>query len=190
MKRVLFFFSPCCNRLQMMGCTPNTKEAPDPLVVGFSQSGTESSWRKKHTESIITALEKEDYQVLYRNGYMNQERQIQDIRTFIAYKVDMIIFTPLQESGWDSVLKEAKRAGIPVILVDRHIQTNDPELFVTHIGPSFKAEGNRAGLFVSNHFTNSKKQEIRILELAGSENSTPTKLRSEGFWNQSIVNQP
>lgn len=95
----------------MMGCTPNTKEAPDPLVVGFSQSGTESSWRKKHTESIITALEKEDYQVLYRNGYMNQERQIQDIRTFIAYKVDMIIFTPLQESGWDSVLKEAKRAG-------------------------------------------------------------------------------
>ncbi len=110
----------------MIGCTPSTKEAPDPLVVGFSQSGTESSWRKKHTESIITALEKEDYQVLYRNGYMNQERQIQDIRTFIAYKVDMIIFTPLQESGWDSVLKEAKRAGIPVILVDRHIQTNDP----------------------------------------------------------------
>ena len=152
MKRVLFFLALIVIAYQMIGCTPSTKEAPDPLVVGFSQSGTESSWRKKHTESIITALEKEDYQVLYRNGYMNQERQIQDIRTFIAYKVDMIIFTPLQESGWDSVLKEAKRAGIPVILVDRHIQTNDPELFVTHIGPSFKAEGNRAGLFVSNHF--------------------------------------
>lgn len=189
MKRVLFFLALIVIAYQMIGCTPSTKEAPDPLVVGFSQSGTESSWRKKHTESIITALEKEDYQVLYRNGYMNQERQIQDIRTFIAYKVDMIIFTPLQESGWDSVLKEAKRAGIPVILVDRHIQTNDPELFVTHIGPSFKAEGNRAGLFVSNHFTNSKKQEIRILELAGSENSTPTKLRSEGFL-ESINRKP
>ena len=50
---------------------------------------------------------------------MNQERQIQDIRTFIAYKVDMIIFTPLQESGWDSVLKEAKRAGIPVDVYKR-----------------------------------------------------------------------
>ncbi len=97
----------------MIGCTPNTKEAPDPLVVGFSQSGTESSWRKKHTESIITALEKEDYQVLYRNGYMNQERQIQDIRTFIAYKVDMIIFTPLQESGWDSVLKRSQASRDP-----------------------------------------------------------------------------
>ena len=105
MKRVLFFLALVVIAYQMMGCTPNTKEAPDPLVVGFSQSGTESSWRKKHTESIITALEKEDYQVLYRNGYMNQERQIQDIRTFIAYKVDMIIFTPLQESLSTDIFK-------------------------------------------------------------------------------------
>ena len=73
-KRVLFFLALIVIAYQMIGCTPNTKEAPDPLVVGFSQSGTESSWRKKHTESIITAREKEDYQVLYRNGYMNQER--------------------------------------------------------------------------------------------------------------------
>ena len=96
---MFYFLALVVIAYQMMGCTPNTKEAPDPLVVGFSQSGTESSWRKKHTESIITALEKEDYQVLYRNGYMNQERQIQDIRTFIAYKVDMIILLLCKNPG-------------------------------------------------------------------------------------------
>ncbi|MDT2987630.1 hypothetical protein P7I26_15455 [Enterococcus casseliflavus] len=63
--------------------TAETSE--ESIVIGFSQSGTESSWRKRHTESIRTELEKEGYEVLYRNGYMNQERQIQDIRSFIVY---------------------------------------------------------------------------------------------------------
>ena len=77
------------------------ESAKESIVIGFSQSGTESSWRKRHTESIRTELEKEGYEVLYRNGYMNQERQIQDIRSFIVYQVDAIVFTPLQEDGWE-----------------------------------------------------------------------------------------
>ncbi|WP_165006106.1 MULTISPECIES: ABC transporter substrate-binding protein [unclassified Enterococcus] len=182
MKRLLLALLLFANAYLLLGCATKEPEADaPPLVIGFSQSGTESNWRKKHSRSIITALEKDHYQVLYRNGYMNQERQIQDIRTFIAYKVDMIIFTPLQEDGWEPVLIEAQKADIPVILVDRHIDVTDPTLFVTHIGPSFKAEGNRAGLYISNHFMDSAKEEVRILELAGAQNTSPTQLRSEGF---------
>lgn len=151
------------------------------LVVGFSQSGTESQWRKRHTTSIREELKKNDYEVLYRNGYMNQERQIQDIRTFIAYKVDMIVFTPLQEDGWEPVLKEAQEADIPVIVIDRHINVSNPNLYVTHIGPSFKAEGQRGGLYVSNYFSESDQAEINVLELAGLYNTSTTNLRTEGF---------
>ena len=49
--------------------------------------------------------------MLYRNGYMNQERQIQDIRSFIVYQVDAIVFTPIQENNWEPILEEAAQAG-------------------------------------------------------------------------------
>lgn len=163
------------------GCSTQTPNEKKPLIIGFSQSGTESNWRKAHTRSIVNELEKNQYQVLYRNGFMNQERQIQDIRTFIAYKVDLIIFTPLTETGWEPVLKEAQQAEIPVIVVDRQLQVSDKSLYETRIGPSFKAEGHRAGIFINNFFAENEDDEINILELSGLKNSSPTILRSEGF---------
>lgn len=172
----LLFFS-----FALTGCQKVETEEANPVIIGFSQSGTESSWRKAHTKSILTALEKNEHHVLYRNGFMNQERQIQDIRTFIASKVDMIILTPLTEEGWENVLTEAKQANIPVIIVDRNLQVSDPDLYLTHIGPSFKAEGHRAGIFLNNYFANSEKEQINILELSGLADTSPTILRSEGF---------
>lgn len=163
------------------GCTRQSIEEEKPLIIGFSQSGTESNWRKTHTSSIVTELEQNKYQVLYRNGFMNQERQVEDIRTFISYKVDLILFTPLTESGWETVLTEAKQAGIPVIIVDRHIQVTDSELYLTRIGPSFKAEGHRAGIFINNYFSDKEVDSIKILELSGLQETSPTILRSEGF---------
>ena len=171
---LFLFISGCANR-------PDAEEEPGNIVIGFSQSGTESNWRKRHTESIREELDKEGYEVLYRNGFMNQDRQIQDIRTFIAYKVDMIVFTTIVEDGWNAVLLEAKAAGIPVIVVDRHIRTTEGNLYLTHIGSSFKAEGNRAGLYITNHFKSSSQPSIKILEMKGLANTSPTNFRSEGF---------
>lgn len=169
--------------LILLGACSSSTTTPteEHLVIGFSQSGTESNWRKAHTESIVKELEKENYQVLYKNGFMNQEQQIQDIRTFIAYQVDLIIISPLKEAGWDLVLEEAQAADIPVIVVDRDISVTSKELFLTHVGPSFKAEGNRAGLYVSNYFRESPKTEIQILELKGLADTSPTTLRNLGF---------
>lgn len=168
--------------LLLAGCTVKSKTAVTKSpVIGFSQSGTESSWRKFHTKSIRTELKRENYEVMYRNGYQNQERQIQDVRTFIAYQVDLIILAPLTEHGWEPVLKEAKKAKIPVVVVDRHLEVNDQSLYLTHISSSFKAEGQRAGLYVTNHFAKSKQRQIKILELNGTADASAAKLRQEGF---------
>ena len=160
--------------------TKDNKTQDNSLVIGFSQSGIESSWRKYHTQSIRSELTEKN-QVLYRNGYMDQDKQIQDIRTFIAYKVDAIILSPLKEDGWQTVLQEAKKAKIPVFVVDRHINVSDTDLFVTHIGPNFKAQGNRAGLFVKNYFADKKQKQINVLELKGLENTSVSSSRAEGF---------
>ncbi|WP_125767641.1 ABC transporter substrate-binding protein [Lapidilactobacillus wuchangensis] len=170
---IIFLFAGCSK-------APTNDGVHNP-VIGFSQSGTESSWRKAHTKSIKTELKKNDYEVLYRNAFMNQEQQLQDVRTFISYKVDLIIIAPLQEAGWDNVLRAAKKAHIPVIIVDRHIDTADQTLFLTHIGPSFKAEGNRAGLYATNYFAEKKLDSIDILELVGLPGTSPSKLRHDGF---------
>ncbi|MDY4307081.1 substrate-binding domain-containing protein [Enterococcus mundtii] len=95
------------------------------MTIGFSQAGTESNWRKVQNQSIKEALEKQNFQVLHRNSYSDPKQQIQDVMTFIAYQVDMIVLSPIEETGWDSVLEEAKEANIPVIIVDRNITTEN-----------------------------------------------------------------
>lgn len=171
----LFIFLSGC------GYNPAEDHVQTEPVIGFSQAGIESSWRKAHTTSIREELQKKGFQVLYKNSYSNQKRQIQDVLSFIAYQVDMIVISPIQEDGWETVLEEAKKAGIPVIIVDRNIQTEKSGLYLTHIGSSFKAQGNRAGLYVANYFSEDKDQQVNVLELQGAEHTSPTTLRHNGF---------
>ena len=97
---------------------PNEEE--NLVVVGFSQLGSESLWRTANSESIQKALTRENgFFLEFSNARQKQENQIKAIRGFISQRVDYIMFSPVTESGWDTVLREAKDAGIPVILVDR-----------------------------------------------------------------------
>ena len=119
--------------------------AAKPLVIGFSQVGAESEWRTANTVSIKDAAKKEGVTLKFADAQQRQENQVKAIRSFIAQRVDVIAFSPVVESGWDTVLREAKRANIPVILTDRAVNVSDPALFATFIGSDFVEEGRRAG---------------------------------------------
>ena len=99
-----------------------------PVLLGFSQLGSESAWRVGSTRSIEEAAERHGVSLMMLNAYQKQEKQIDAIRSFISYRVDVISFAPIVEDGWDTVLTEAKAAGIPVILVDRLITTQHESL--------------------------------------------------------------
>ena len=89
------------------------------IVVGFSQPGAESAWRVALTDSVKEAFtEEKGYKLIYKDGQSKQDNQIRDIRTFIQQGVDYIILSPIVETGWDTVLEEAKEADIPVIICD------------------------------------------------------------------------
>ena len=168
--------------LLLTGCQKeDVKEKTKEITIGFAQAGTESNWRKVQSQSIKEELEKQKYQVMSRNSFSDPKQQYQDVMTFIAYQVDLIILSPIQEIGWEPILEEAKKAKIPVIIVDRNIATNRTDLFLTHIGSSFKAQGGRAGLYVTNHYQKIKKETINVFEIKGIENSSPTRLRHDGF---------
>ena len=121
------------------------------IVVGFSQLGAESDWRSENTESMKKAFSiGNGYTLVFNDGQQKQTNQITAIRTFIQQDVDYIVLAPVMETGWDSVLEEAKEAKIPVILVDRMVDVADRSLYQCWIGSDFELEGKR----FANGYTN------------------------------------
>ena len=118
---------------------------------------------------------------MFDNAQQKQENQIKAIRSFIAYQVDVIAFAPIVEQGWDTVLQEAKDAGIPVLLTDRLIVTEDPSLYVGYVGADFLAEGRRAGEFLVEKADREGLTDLKIVELSGTPSSSPMQQRGEAF---------
>src|SRR6266567_2665373 len=114
------------------------------ITLGFAQVGAESGWRTANTKSIQDSAAAAGINLKFSDAQQKQENQIAAIRSFIQQKVDVISFSPVVVTGWDTVLKEAKAAKIPVILTDRSVDVADPSLYVTLIGSDFEAEGERA----------------------------------------------
>jgi simple sugar transport system substrate-binding protein len=188
--------------------TENKKNIDSDLtIVGFSQLGSESDWRTANTKSIQNALTKKNgFSLIFSNGRQSQENQIKDVRSFIFQEVDYIVIAPVMETGWDTVLTEARHAGIPVIIVDRMIDTKDESLYVACVGTDKYAEGTKAGQWLEKYLEkqeNSKstsqnkealsektaskekngqnKDNINIVVLEGTLNSTAQIGRSKGF---------
>ena len=109
---------------------------PDDLIVGFSQVGAESGWRTANTISIQSAFKDAGIELKFSDAQQKQENQIKAIRSYIQQAVDVIAFSPVVESGWDTVLKEAKDAGIPVVLTDRSVDSEDDSLYVSSSAPT------------------------------------------------------
>ncbi|MEU4218555.1 ABC transporter substrate-binding protein [Actinoplanes sp. NPDC026623] len=152
----------------------------DKLVMGFSQVGAESGWRTANTKSIQESAAAAGIELKFSDAQGKQENQIKAIRSFIAQRVDVIAFSPVVESGWDPVLKEAKDANIPVILTDRSVDSTDKTLYKTFIGSDFVLEGQKAGLWLTKEYEG-KPGPVNIVELQGSPGAAPANDRKAGF---------
>lgn len=159
---------------------PLSAFAQKKIVLGFSQVGAESEWRTANTESIKSAAKDAGIDLKFSDAQQKQENQIKAIRAFIAQKVDVIAFSPVVESGWDNVLREAKAAKIPVVLTDRSVNSKDTSLYVTFMGSDFVEEGRKAGRWLVEKMKDSKG-EVRIVELQGTVGSAPAIDRKKGF---------
>ncbi|WP_441247608.1 ABC transporter substrate-binding protein [Kitasatospora sp. McL0602] len=150
------------------------------LVFGFSQVGAESGWRSANSKSIQDAAKAAGFELKFSDAQQKQENQIAAIRSFIQQKVDVIGFSPVVTTGWDTVLKEAKAAGIPVLLTDRAVDTQDKTLYKTFIGSDFVKEGNSAGQWLVDAEKNATGP-VNIAELEGTTGSAPAIDRKKGF---------
>lgn len=159
-------------------------ERENRIVVGVSQLGSESGFRTANTESVQNAFTQQNgYFLIYNNARQRQENQLKAIRSFVSQRVDYIIFSPVVESGWDTVLQEAKEAGIPVILMDRSVDVEDESLYVTWVGSNFEEEGEKAGYWLEQELVRRRRAQkpVNIVVLTGTEGSSSQIGRTKGF---------
>lgn len=150
-----------------------------PIIIGFVQLGSESAWRNANSESIKSAAKNANVCLIFKNAEGSQPLQKKMIEDFILQQVDVIIFPPLVNTGWDDILIEAKKAGIPVIISDRTIKTKKPNLYSAFVGADFAAEGEKAAKWLVQNTKPNEK--INIVELKGLAGSSPAVDRAKGF---------
>lgn len=154
------------------------------ITMGFAQVGAESGWRTANSKNIQDAAVEAGIDLKFSDAQQKQENQIKAIRSYIQQKVDVIAFSPVVETGWDAVLQEAKRAGIPVILTDRAVDSEDTSLYKTFLGSDFVEEGKKAGQWLVDNAADADVDgdgDVNVVELQGTTGAAPAIDRKEGF---------
>ena len=160
------------------------EEGGDVITVGFSQVGAESDWRTANTESMQTTFSEENgYELIFSDAQQKQENQLTAVRNFIQQEVDYILLAPVTETGWDTVLQEAKDAGIPVIIVDRMVDVSDDSLYTTWIGTDSLLEGRKAAEWLNAYATAKgiAPEDLHIVDIQGTIGSTAQIGRTQGL---------
>ena len=168
---------------------PSEGTESNSIVVGFSQLGAESDWRSANTDSMKEAFSaKNGYTLVFKDGQQKQSNQITAVRTFIQQDVDYIVLAPVTETGWDSVLEEAKEADIPVILVDRLVDVSDKSLYKCWVGSDFELEAKKVCEWLNQYAIANEiaPEDLHIVDLQGTLGSTAQLGRSRGL-NEAAV---
>lgn len=154
------------------------------ITVGFSQLGAESDWRTANTKSMRDTFEAaEGYELVFQDGQQKQSNQMTAIREFIQQEVDYIVLAPVTETGWDTVLQEAKDAAIPVIIVDRMVDVKDDSLFSCWVGSDFALEGRKLTTWINDFLTSKgiQPEEVNIVGIQGNLGASAQIGRTKGL---------
>lgn len=169
----------------LIGTTAAAQELPklakkDKYKVGFAQTESNNPWRIAQTNSMKAEAEKRGIQLVYTDAGGSAAKQVADVNSMIAQRVDVIFLAPREEKPLIPAVMAAKKAGIPVILLDRAV---DPALakagkdYVTFIGSDFVEEGRR----MAEWLIKNNKGKKQIIELEGTTGSSPANDRKKGF---------
>ena len=148
------------------------------ITVGFAQVGHESDWRMANTADYQAVFSVENgYDLMFVDCDNDNAVQIEAVRTSIQQGVDYIVLAPIQSAGWESVLQEAKDAGIPVIVADRQVDA-PAEMYDAFLGTDTHVEGVAAGNWLAEYLNG---EPTKILEIYGTIGASAAIGRAEGF---------
>ena len=157
----------------LCGCTSSGKQKKH--VIGLSQCMLDDAWRQAMINDMrIEASNYDDVEIIIKDAQNNNETQIQQIRDLIRQKVDVLIISPYQSEPITAVAEEAYRAGIPTIITDRKVNTDQYTSFVG-------ANNYEIGLAAGNYAAHYLPPNAIILEIWGLTQTSPAQERHKGF---------
>jgi galactofuranose transport system substrate-binding protein len=165
----------CIVAVALVGCK---KKDSGVITVGFAQcKADESDWRMANTRSMLNAFNIPGFRLILSDSNNDAAKQVADVQGFIDQEFDYIVIAAVNMDGWDTVLKNAQKAKIPVILVDRSM--NVPEsLYTCWVGPDFKVEGQKATAWMEKHFAG---KPVNVVNLQGQLGAGAQVGRSEAL---------
>lgn len=189
MKKTILLLLGLIMIMSIAGCGKSTpanldEEDNNLTVVGFAQVGAESDWRNENTKSMKESLSVANgYELIFDDAQQKQSNQITAIRKFIQQDVDYIVLAPVTATGWNTVLSEARDAGIPVIIVDRMIDVNDDNLFACFVGSDFELEAKKVTTWMKDYFGQNgiMNSDIRIVNIQGNLGASAQIGRTKGL---------
>nr|WP_162990649.1 ABC transporter substrate-binding protein [Maliibacterium massiliense] len=146
-------------------------------VVGFAQMSYTSAWRIAETDDIKAKLEENGYDIIYTDAQNNTQKQVSDVEDILAQKPDYLLLAPREEEGLVPALDAAKKAGVPVILIDRKAKGTPGEDYVCLISSDFVWQGEQACAWLAKK-TDGK---AKVVEIYGTPGSTSAIDRAAGF---------
>ena len=158
---------------------PKLKEKPT-YKVGFAQTESNNPWRLAQTQSMKDEAAKRGWQLVYTDANSSAAKQVADVDSMIAQHVDVIFLSPREEKPLIPAVMKAKKAGIPLFLIDRGVDPNLAKAgrdYVSFIGSDFVDEGRRAADWLVKKTGGTAK----IIELQGTSGSSPANDRKKGF---------
>ena len=159
----------------LQGLAQPEKENAHVPVLGIVTTAAEDDRREAQSEALVHAAEKHGFKVLEMPVERTQEAQIEAVRALIVYQVDAIAFTPLVESGWDNVLREAKSASVPLLSIDRAIRGVD-DVPLQHIGFDYASLAEQA----ADALLQQRMPRDGVLELYGTVNASDAREIARG----------
>ncbi len=145
------------------------------FLIGFSQCTTADAWRKSMDQEMQNELlYYPNLQLLIKDAENSSKKQVEDITELLAAGIDLLIVSPNESQPLTVIVNEVFKKGIPVILIDRKIESSDYSAFIG--GNSYQI-GKEAGIYAVKLL----KGKGRIVEISGLEGSSPAKERHKGF---------
>ena len=181
MKLIIYRF---CLLICILSLTISCKrEGEKKFVVGVSHSSINDSWRKAMVLDMqVKASEYPGLTLQIKDAGEDNDTQIKQIREFIKQRVDLVIISANESEPVTTAAVEAFRAGIPTIIIDRKIYSEE---YTTFIGADNYEIGRAAGLFINSLL---KKEKTTIVEVWGREGSSSARDRHNGFSDALIHN--